>query len=110
MPSTSCFKEMAARCIWADLIEAEFTAVDQRKRDLGDDHPDTLASLNSLALLYDENCEYDRALPLLKECLAKRKRVLGDDHPDMLASLNSLAVLFDKGGCVLSSVYLQLSD
>ena len=48
---------------------------------VGDDHPDTLASLHNLALLFHNKGEYDRALPLFEECLAKRKRVLGDDQP-----------------------------
>jgi hypothetical protein len=32
--------------------------------------------------LFDNKGEYDRALPLCEECLAKRMRVLGEDHPD----------------------------
>ncbi len=70
----------------------------KRKRVIGDEHPDTLQSLNNLALLFDSKGEYDRAVPLYEECLAKRKRVLGDEHPDTLSSLNNLAVLFDNKG------------
>ena len=58
------------------------------KRVLGEDHPNTLESLNNLAFIFYSKGEYDRALPLFEECLAKRKRVLGDDHPDTLESLN----------------------
>ena len=53
----------------------------KRKRVLGDEHPDTLTSLNNLAGLFYSKGEYDRALPLYEECLAKIKRVLGDQHP-----------------------------
>ena len=70
----------------------------KRKRVLGDDHPDTLASLNNLAGLFESKGEYDRALPLYEECLAKKKRVLGDDHPDTLTSLNNIAALFHNKG------------
>ena len=56
--------------------------------------PDTLASLNSLAASFFNKGEFDRALPLLEECLAQNKRVLGDDHPRTLESLNNLAQLF----------------
>ena len=52
------------------------------KRVLGDDHPDTLTSLNNLALLFKSKGEYDRALSLYEECLAKSKRVLGGVHPN----------------------------
>jgi lipopolysaccharide biosynthesis regulator YciM len=68
------------------------------KRILGEDHPDTLSSLNNLADLFRSKGEYDRALPLYEECLAKRKRVLGEDHPDTLSSLNNLADLFRSKG------------
>ena len=68
------------------------------KRELGDDHPDTLNSLNNLALLFYNKGEYDRALPLYEECLAKKKRVLGDDDPTTLAALHDLAYLFGING------------
>ena len=50
--------------------------------------------MDALASLFDDKGEFDRALPLFEECLAKYKRVLGEDHPDTLASLNNLANLF----------------
>ncbi len=72
----------------------------KRKRVLGDDNPDTLASLNNVAALFYCKGEYYRALPLYEECLAKMKMVLGDDHPDTFASLDNLALLFYcKGEC-----------
>ena len=61
---------------------------------VSEDHPDTLKSLYNLALLFDSKGDYDRALPMYEECLAKRKRVLGEDHPDTLSTLNGLAILF----------------
>jgi tetratricopeptide (TPR) repeat protein len=54
--------------------------------------------MNALAELFRNKGEYDRALPLHEECLAKRKRVLGDEHPDTLQSLNNLALLFKRKG------------
>jgi hypothetical protein len=36
---------------------------------------------NALAELFQSKGEYDRALPLYEECLAKQKRVLVDEHP-----------------------------
>ena len=46
--------------------------------------------MSALGRLFQDKGEYDRALPLYEECLAKRKRVLGDDHPDTFKSLNNL--------------------
>lgn len=56
-------------------------------KELGDDNPETLKSLNNLANVFTKNGEYDRALPLYEECLARRKRVLGEDNPETLESL-----------------------
>jgi len=61
---------------------------------LGNDHPDTLISLNNLADLFKDKGDYESALPLYKECLAKRRLVLGNDHPDTLTSIFNLATLF----------------
>ena len=72
----------------------------KRKRILGDEHPDTLASINNLAGLLNNKGEFDRALPLYQDCLMKRKRILGEEHPDTLITLNRLAQLFyNKGDC-----------
>ena len=61
----------------------------KKKRVLGEDHPDTLMSLNGLAGLFYSKGDYDRALPMVEECLAKRKRVLGEDHPSGWGSVRS---------------------
>ena len=84
--------------------------LEKRKRILGDDHPDTLASINNLAALFRSKCEYDHALPLYEECLEKRKRMLGDDHPDTLWSQNAFAfVLFLQGECARALPLLDQS-
>ena len=70
--------------------------LEKRKRILGDDHPDTLDSINNLALLLKAQGEYDRALPLYEDCLEKRKRILGDDHPHTLYSIQNLARLLKR--------------
>ena len=68
----------------------------KRKRVLGEDHPDTLTSLDNLASLFYSKGEYDRALPLFEECLAKMKRVLGEDHPDTRGTQQHLDVCARK--------------
>jgi tetratricopeptide (TPR) repeat protein len=65
---------------------------------LGDDHSDTLKSMNSLAILYWSQGRYDEAEPLLLETLETKKRVLGDDHPDTLDAMHSLAILYQRQG------------
>jgi hypothetical protein len=67
---------------------------------LGREHPDTLRSVNSLAVLLANKGDYDGAEPLLRCALGAQERVLGREHPDTLRSVNSLALLLDnKGDC-----------
>ncbi len=58
---------------------------------LGDEHPDTLRSMNGLANLYADQGRYDEAEALVLETLEIQKRVLGDEHPDTLTSMSGLA-------------------
>ena len=51
---------------------------------LGEDHPDTLASANNLAIDLHALGEYEQARALDEDTLARRRRVLGEDHPDTL--------------------------
>ena len=68
------------------------------RRVLGEEHPDTLASMNNLAVLYLDQGKYAEAEPLLVKALEVGRRVLGEEHPDTLVSMNNLAVLYlDQG-------------
>ena len=87
------------------MASQESQEIEEAKREyerygekLGEDHPDTLQSLNNLAALLHSKGEYDSALPLVEKCLEGRKRVLGDNHHDTLISLNTLALLFCSKG------------
>jgi serine/threonine protein kinase/tetratricopeptide (TPR) repeat protein len=69
-----------------------------RAAQLGADHPDTLASKNSLALLYWAQGKYHQAEALLNEVLQARKTQRGTDHADTLTSKNNLALLYKQQG------------
>jgi hypothetical protein len=45
--------------------------------------------MNSLAVLYDEQGQYDQAQPLYEECLETRQSTLGKTHPDTLCLMNN---------------------
>ena len=62
-----------------------------RRRVLGEDHPDTLASANNLAVDLRDLGEVQAARDLDQDTLDRRRRVLGEDHPDTLASASNLA-------------------
>ena len=72
--------------------------VAERTQLLGDDHPDTLASRNSLAMAYRAAGRLDEAVPLYERTLADRVVVLGEGHPDTLTSRNNLATAYEAAG------------
>jgi serine/threonine protein kinase/tetratricopeptide (TPR) repeat protein len=65
---------------------------------LGPNHPDTLMSMNDLALSYAGMGRHADALKLREETLALRKAKLGPDHPDTLMSMNNLAISYHDMG------------
>ena len=69
-----------------------------RRRELGEEHPDTLGSMNTLANLYNDQGRYDEAEPLFLRTLEISKRILGAEHPRTLASMNNLASLYKNQG------------
>ena len=65
---------------------------------LGPDHPYVAASLNNLALLYDEQGRADEAEALYRRSLGVLEQALGPDDPQVAASLNNLARLYERQG------------
>jgi serine/threonine protein kinase/tetratricopeptide (TPR) repeat protein len=65
---------------------------------LGNDHPDTLASMSGLATSYSVAGQNERALQLREETLALRTAKLGTDHPDTLTSMSHLATSYSAAG------------
>jgi tetratricopeptide (TPR) repeat protein len=59
---------------------------------LGEDHPDTLMSMNNLADQYLYEGKYAQAEPLFTKVLDLQRRVLGPEHPRRVASMNDLAL------------------
>jgi len=80
----------------ADAPQAE--ALEIRRKTLGDDHPDTLASIDAATQLSADRGRLDEAEQLGREALEGRRRVLGDQHPDTLASIAGFGtVLYYRG-------------
>ena len=73
-------------------------AVELRDRALGPDHPETLNSLNSLAVVVDHRGEYKRAVTLYARVLPAREKALGPDHRDTLMTAGNLASLYSWMG------------
>lgn len=58
---------------------------------LGAEHPDTLGSMNDLALTRKAQGRDEEALRLIKECVRLGERVLGRSHPSFTSTSNTLA-------------------
>jgi len=66
-------------------------AYQRRRARLGGDHPDTLASANSLADDLWVLGQYRQVRSLAEDTLSRKRHLLGDDDPSTLTSANNLA-------------------
>lgn len=64
----------------------------------GADRPESLQTLNVLAVAYHASGHLDKALPLMEKCLQHHQEALGADHRDTLASLHNLAAGYQEAG------------
>jgi len=91
--------------------EAETCLLDNLKikdRLLGHEHPDALASMGNLGILYQHQGRYKEAEDLQIHLLEKSKRVLGLEHPDTLKSSGNLACTFRNQGRLNEAEDLQI--
>jgi tetratricopeptide (TPR) repeat protein len=65
---------------WDSARERITEALDIRRRFLGDNHPDTIVSLQSLAHLTRERGDYNEADRLYREVIARREQIHTTDH------------------------------
>jgi len=73
-------------------------ARETRTAELGPNDPDTLTTMNNLAMGYRDLGKLDLALPLHEEVLKRLKARLGPDHPKTLSSMNNLANGYEHAG------------
>jgi serine/threonine protein kinase len=77
-----------------------------RERELGADHPDTLTTLNNLAMAFRDAGRLPEAITLLEQVRAAQEQKLGADHPDTLATLNNLAGAYFTAGRLPETITL----
>lgn len=78
--------------------ELEVQSLEKRKREFGEEHPDTLSSMANLALTYKDQRRWKEAENLQIQVMETSERVLGEQHPFTLMSVSNLAsVLQDQG-------------
>lgn len=86
-----------------------------RRRILGDEHPDTLTSMNNLAVTLSDQGDLTGAREKQEEVLEITSRILGDEHPDTSVSAwNLFSTLFEmddpKAKAVFENDLLWLLD
>ena len=69
-----------------------------RRRVLGPEHPDTLASANNLAAIFLQEGKHAQAKDLYTEIVDVKRRVLGPEHPYTLLSLINLSLVYESMG------------
>jgi metal-sulfur cluster biosynthetic enzyme len=79
------------------------------RRELGKDHPRTLASCNNLAFACTKAGDLRRAIPIFEATLHDRARLLGEDHADTLASRSKLAFAYEVAGDLARAMPLYQS-
>lgn len=73
-------------------------ALATRRLTLGEEHPDTLASINSMGVLLQDQGKLSEAEPYFRDALEKSRRVLGQEHPSTLSAINNLGTLLKAQG------------
>ncbi|KAJ7496428.1 hypothetical protein FB451DRAFT_1549581 [Mycena latifolia] len=70
----------------------------EKKKVLGEDHPDTLLTMENLAYTYFKLGQHKEAEELRVTLIKKQKQVLGEDHPDTLLTMGNLASTYSSLG------------
>jgi tetratricopeptide (TPR) repeat protein len=79
-------------------VELAEKALGLATRTFGSRDPNTLVSLNNLAVLYRAEGRYEKAQPLLEKAVAAAREEFGPEHPDVATSLNNLALIYQDQG------------
>ncbi|MCP4547702.1 MAG: tetratricopeptide repeat protein [bacterium] len=74
------------------------SALSTRRAELGDDHQDTLKSIDRMGYLLESMGRFDEAHTYYEEGLEGRRRTLGNDHPETLAAINNMGLIVSKMG------------
>ena len=89
-------------------LALEQQALAERRRVLGEEHPDTLLSLGNLGAYLSALGKRKEAEPFYREALEKSRRVRGDDNPETFVCISNLASLLrDNAQFTEAEVYFR---
>ncbi|KAH7464012.1 hypothetical protein FOMA001_g17831 [Fusarium oxysporum f. sp. matthiolae] len=97
---------LLANCAWYLLTIGSYARAEKLNKEvvkwrttmLGEEHPDTLTSMSSLASIYRDQGRWKEAEELEVRVMEARKTVLGEEHPDTLTSMSNLALTYRNQG------------
>jgi predicted ATP-binding protein involved in virulence len=89
----------------AESLERQALLIKQNA--LGEEHPDTLASISNLATTLSQMGDLPSAQALQEKALEIYRRVLGEEHPDTLTSINNMAETLRQMGDLPGARVLQ---
>ncbi|KZL66524.1 kinesin light chain [Colletotrichum tofieldiae] len=83
---------------WKGAAQIVAQSIRLRKERLGEEHPDTLRSMATMALTHRDQGQWREAEELGERVMDISVRVLGGEHPDTLSSMSNLASTYmDQG-------------
>ncbi|WP_190079205.1 tetratricopeptide repeat protein [Streptomyces longisporoflavus] len=88
----------------ATAVRALWSALEQRRGELGDDHPATLVARNDIARYLLEAGDIVRASDILEQLVPDRERILGVEHEQTLGTRRVLARSSRESGDFAESV------
>ncbi|KAJ7926286.1 hypothetical protein B0H13DRAFT_1862338 [Mycena leptocephala] len=84
---------------YQEARKLEESAVENRRKLLGGEHPDTISAMHHLAGTYRILGEFQKAEELGILVVEKRKLDLGDEHPDTISAMHNLALTYGHNQC-----------
>ena len=68
--------------------------IEKRMHALGEEHSDTLTSMEDLVVTYFHQQQWRKAKALEVVVMEKRMHILGEKHPDTLRSMEALVIIY----------------
>ncbi|KAI9762477.1 MAG: hypothetical protein M1840_001237 [Geoglossum simile] len=93
---------------WKEVEELNLRVLEPQKEVLGENHPDTLSTLASLASTYSQQGRSKEAEELGLRVLELQKEVLVEKHPDTLRTMGNLASTYSQQGRLKEAEELNL--
>jgi tetratricopeptide (TPR) repeat protein len=83
---------------WSEELAVQKVVLDERRRILGEEHPDTIMAMNNLANTLGDQGQLEEAAEMFKKVVEKMRWILGEEHPYTITAMNNLACIFGDQG------------